>query len=299
MNTITIWQKKYKVYYKLISYLLPPLKEKYLLSKRKKVYKRVCSFIEQKNQYLTDTGGSFFISIWASSDLSSCHLLIENRVLSPRLDPKPFRISLTGRCTIDQPLKIKFDLEIVKLYLLQAGINSTDTIFKLYSALQKINSKLFKLNCDENSHFFIFAFWELLNEIDNFNKTFFEEIGYTCHFMILEYLRLKWQRKKYRYNKIYHFQSKSFENVLKIQKLFCFFRKETRLSIQCNLLFAPIVYKGLRMEEFDEDFENSKKGRPEVSFNQRTFLKDLSRDKELLTKFLGKSLIYRSFRKVI
>lgn len=111
---------------------------------------------------------------------------------------------------MDYPLKVEINKNALKLHLqslIKCKCIEVDQKNELYDKFLKgieyINSLLCVINYNEITYMFVYHFVTLIDEIDYLNQNLFYKMMIRCGLFMTEDLRLSYQRKNFRYNKLY------------------------------------------------------------------------------------------------
>lgn len=130
VNLTLKWQKKNKLKWKLLRYLFPFLENKLLESLRKSKINQFRRYLNMKNLNLMTEKGSensftYSLSMWHSSNYERGQVII----ISEQKDesgPKPFQLMVSGTGSVDQPLKICQNPDILIHHLRKVNILSKE-----------------------------------------------------------------------------------------------------------------------------------------------------------------------------
>ncbi len=215
MNQVCKWKKKNRIIFNLVTNFLPALRERYLKKYRKSVVKSLSLAIETKNkQWINER--PFEMLLWTSDDYEVAQLIVKHKYQDLK-DPQPIPVQFSGKLDINDPLIIHLNPALLNSHL--SLIHNRDPS-KVRAASNELRAKLFKLgkaissiHLYDNTIFFCYKMVNILNLIENVNKSTGQLVGLRINFVILEQLKVKYQKLKYRYNQIYHIKTKSFEKI--------------------------------------------------------------------------------------
>ena len=134
---------------------------------------------------------------------------------------------------------------------------------KVQTASKELRTKLFKLKMAlsslhlfDNKIYFAYKMIQILSTIESINKSTGAYVGLRINFIVIEQLKIKYQKLKYRYNQIYHIKSKNFEKIQMMREKFKEFQKfEDKFSHEFCLFLTPTFNNkrvGLLNSEIEE-----------------------------------------------
>lgn len=197
INQLCRWKKKSRYMFWLAENLFPVLTSHYLYRGRKAVFKSLQAYVESKNEQL-QKDKLYSLELWSGESYAVAQLIVVSA--SQELnDVQPFIVQISGNLELDDPMCIHLNPSLLSTHLWlhfdkdmeKVKPASIDTRKKLH----KLNALLNRLYLHDNSIYFCFKMIEILKTIDEVNSNVF---GIKINFVILEQLKVKYQKLKYR-----------------------------------------------------------------------------------------------------
>lgn len=301
LNAISKWKKKQKIIYSLVCRFLSPLEEKYLKKYRKKIFESMRQYIADRNNH-KDEEKEYNLELWVSDDFSAAQLIVKLRKKS-NLVAQPIPIQFTGLMTMDCPLEMQVNPALLQAHLMA---HFKGDVTKVEKQLQDLRKAIFELKkgfrnlyLHDLNLFFCNNLYELLDKMDTFNEGLGHKIDLRMNFVVIEQLKVKYQKQKFRYNQMYHLKTK---NIKKIQlfreKLLEFQTRHKMFTYQFMLFLTPSLKLGELQQltiEKEETNNTQMMGIKNYSYGQSGLITDLGENPELLEKFIksksAKSLV--------
>jgi hypothetical protein len=197
VNQLCKWKKKSLWMYSLAQNFFPICTSHYLRKGRKAVYKSLQTYVESKNEQLKKDK-QYSLQLWSDESFAVAQLIVISSS-QPFSDVQPFIVQLSGSMELDDPMCIHLNPSVLSTHL---WLYFDKDLEKVKPAMVEIRKKLFKLNglfsrlyLHDNSIYFCFKMIEILKTIDEINGNVF---GIKINFVILEQLKVKYQKLKYR-----------------------------------------------------------------------------------------------------
>lgn len=239
------WKKKHKLLFRFVSVFIPVLRDYFMLRARKAVVKSINNWIKDKNAqgYQERT---FEFELWTDEYCSVAQLIAKHRYQDLK-EAQPIIVQMSGNLHLDDPLTLSMNPYLLGTHLAlvhtkdQQGINRMGK--EIRSKINKLKMSLCGLYLFDNPIYFCFKVVSILNLIEDLNTNSLRRVGLKANFIILEQLKLKYQREKYRYNQIYHIKSKTFDKIDALrQKLIEFDSHKDKFTYQYCLFLTPTFH---------------------------------------------------------
>ena len=292
LNAISKWKKKQKIMYSLVCRFLSPLQDKYLKKYRRKIFSSMQQYVNDKNSH-KDEEKEYNIELWVSEDFSAAQLIVKSRKKShPMIQPIP--IQFTGSMTMDCPLEMQVNPSLLHAHL---TAHYKGDAAKVEKPLQDLRKAIFELKkgfrnlyLHDLSLFFCNNLYELMDKIDTFNEALGHKLDLKINFVVIEQLKVKYQKQKFRYNQMYHLKSKNISKIqLFRQKLLEFETRHKMFTYQFMLFLTPSLKLGDLQQltiEKEESNPTQMLGIKNYSYGQSGLITDLGENPELLEKFI-------------
>lgn len=153
---------------------------------------------------------------------------------------------MSGNSTQINPLKVTINEHVLKNHfakLIQNKYLKDEDLlpgYKLFNqGLIHIGEILKELNPVDDPVVFSYFSSCLLSEIERLNREIFQKFKVKCGLFITENLKLKDQKKNFRYNKLYLINSRSLDRLSDLQRTLKFYLRNDRIIKQFMLIFIP------------------------------------------------------------
>lgn len=300
VNRITKWGTKTKLKLKFVSYFLPHIRNYVLHKYQKKVVKKIFMYIENKNPIWRREKG-ITLNFWYSKCQTLGQLILRSCSNNGH-KLKPFQILLSGNSTQINPLKVSINESVLKnhfskliymKYLRKGDLQKGYTLFK--QGLIHIGEILKEINPVDDPVVFSYFSSCLLSEIERLNQKIFQKFKVKCGMFITENLKLKDQKRNYRYTKLYYINSRSLDRLNDFQKTLKFYLKNDRIIKQFMLIFLPfetvsrLSYASRISFTSQQSGDLKKKKKVDKIENvrsQRLIFRDLTKDSKAYKSFM-------------
>lgn len=163
-----------------------------------------------------------------------------------------------------EPYKLSVNYNLLLYYLKRNTLLEGEELKTFLKVFMKqifyFDNLLALINFYDSDIIFIYKILKIVKEIKTLNKIFFSQYLLKCSFGFLEQLKIKYQLKKFNYNKLFHIEGKNFEQILELKEKLKKYRYNEQISGHLYLFFTPIqIEKAMRFKLFDdENLENFK-----------------------------------------
>lgn len=197
VNQLCKWKKKSLWMFSLAQNFFPICAGHYLRKGRKAVFKSLQTYVESKNEQLKKDN-QYSLQLWSDETFAVAQLIVISST-QEFSDVQPFIVQMSGNMELDDPMCIHLNPSLLSTHLWlyfdkdmeKVKPASVDTRKKLH----KLNTLFNRLYLHDNSIYFCFKMIEILKSIDEINGNVF---GIKINFVILEQLKVKYQKLKYR-----------------------------------------------------------------------------------------------------
>lgn len=239
------WKKKHRIIFNLIKFFLPIFSDYYKLRARKVVAKSIRNCINDKNNQIAHEKPYEF-ELWNDPSFTVAQLIIKHRYQEYK-DAQPIMVQVSGNLSLDDPLTLNLNWTLISSHLRLLHPNdpalANALVVDIRGRLDKVKTSLQGLYLLDNSIYFCYKLLNFLNLIEDMNQTIFKSVGLKANFVILEQLKLKYQRAKYRYNQLYHVKSKSFDKIEQLRrKLIEFDTLKDKFTYQFMIFLTPTFH---------------------------------------------------------
>lgn len=214
------WKNKHRLIFNMISIFLPIFRDSYMLRARKAVAKSIRNCINEKNNQITHEKPYEF-EVWNDPSFTVAQLIVKHRYEEYK-EAQPIVIQISGNLYLDDPLTLHLNSTLIGSHLRMIFKHDPTMVTNMSkdigSKLNKIKISLQGLYLLDNTIYFCYKLLNFLNLMEDLNQNTFKSVGLKANFVILEELKLKYQRAKYRYNQLYHVKSKSFDKIEELRK---------------------------------------------------------------------------------
>jgi hypothetical protein len=236
------WKKKHKIIFSFISFFVPIITEYYKLRARKAVVKTIKNWIANKNN-LPQHERPFEYEMWTDEYCSVAQLIAKHRYQELK-DAQPIIVQISGNLHLDDPLTLALNPTLLGTHIAYVHGRDQNRINvmgkEIRNKFNKLKMSLSGLYIFDNPIYFCFKVVSILNLIEDLNTNTLRRVGLKAHFLILEQLKLTYQRQKYRYNQMYHIKSKSFDKIDAFrQQLIEFDAHKDKFTYQYCLYLTP------------------------------------------------------------
>lgn len=185
-------------------------------------------------------------------------LIVRHKYLELK-DSQPIPLQMSGKPDINDPLTLHVNPVLLNSHF--SLIHQKDPK-KIKEASNELRNKLFKLGMAigsihlfDNTIFFSYKMISILNMIESINKTTGIMVGLRINFVILEQLKVKYQKLKYRYNQIYQIKSKNFEKIQMLKEKLADFDATTDKFTQEYCIFLTPTFTTKRVTLLNSEIE--------------------------------------------
>lgn len=244
INQTAKWKQKYRIWY-FIGRLIPPFKEFCLKKARRGVAKNIGKSIEGSNLQREREGFNadkqYELGLWTSDDFSVAQLLIIHKNI-PIKQPFSIEVQFSGELDLDNPLKIKLHRELIETHL-NLVCSDEDRItlsHQIRESLYNIGLILEGVFLHDSPICFAYKMLTLIDALEAFNRGVGAMAGLRASFIVIEELKLRYQKLKYRYNQVYQVKSKLFDRIESLRKkLVEFSSLKDKFTYQFCLFLTP------------------------------------------------------------
>lgn len=208
----------------VISVLMPIMRSYYLLKARKAVVKAIRNKMKEKQNEVErsqDKQRSYELDFWTDKNCAVAQLIVIHKN-SERKEAQPVVIQVSGSLHLDDPLMLHLNPMLLDSHLNLLYNKDSKTVASLTreikNKLHKVSGCLSGLYLFDNPIYFCYKVLNLLILIEDLNQSTFKSVGLKANIVILEQLKVKYQRLKYRYNQLYQVKSKSFDKIEAFRK---------------------------------------------------------------------------------
>lgn len=238
INQISRWKKKPRL---LFSFTKPfPFISSIFLKKgQKKIVKSIQNTLDAKNSVWKRTK-NLELSIWTCSEYDKAQLIISQCSQEPK-EAQPVVIQMGGDLGLNNHLSLQVNPKhlYTQIRLISKG-KPEDTLKEYHNRFYHINNLLGALCLYDPEIVFCNKVLNILNAIESTNKHS-HVFGFQLSFIIIEGLKLKYQKAKYRYNQLYVLKTKSYQQIENFrQKLLEFEKNKDKFTYQYCLVLTPV-----------------------------------------------------------
>ncbi len=197
VNQLCKWKKKSLWMFWLAENFFPICANHYLRKGRRAVFKGLQAYIESKNEQLKKDK-QYCLQMWSDESFAVSQLIVicSSQEFS---DVQPFIVQMSGNMELDSPMCIHLNPSLLSthlwLYFDKDMEKVKPAMIDTRKKLHKLNTLFNRLYLHDNSIYFCFKMIETLKTIDEINGNVF---GIKINFVILEQLKVKYQKLKYR-----------------------------------------------------------------------------------------------------
>lgn len=198
INQLCRWKKKNKFLYSAIKIFCPIIEKSILLKGRKAVVKSMSNYIATKNEQLVKEKANIEMELWHDSAFCVAQLIIKSLTQELK-DPQPIVIQLSGKLDIDDPITINLNPTLLNTHLWLHHQKDSEMMklasYEIRKKLHKLGVIFSRFYLHDKPIVFCYKLLEILKAIEEVNNN---KIGMRMSFIILEQLKLKYQKMKYR-----------------------------------------------------------------------------------------------------
>jgi len=172
-----------------------------------------------------------------------------------------------------------------------------DYILTVRRAISKLNKFLRLIIITDDNLFFVSKFMQFLDELKEVNEKVFSQLYLQSSIYIMEDLEIKYQKRNFRYNKMHRIESSNMEDLIQLKKMIILNMKNDKLKLQFQMFFMSLAnYKENQTDS--TTLEQAQEHTKVVSYGQKNYFKDLTKDTEAYKKLMRKRINKKIFSKV-
>lgn len=161
--------------------------------------------------------------------------------------PKPFQLMLTGTASVDKPLRITPNPNLLIHHLRSINIENVAETKRTFSIFNKLldllNVHLLQIYYNDSGIVFMHSVLTFMKRLRKINENFLSLLLVRASLVYVESAKFKYQRKNMHFNSIHVIDKCGFKDMQKLKQLMKMHKLSSKTSGYFGLFFTPIGFK--------------------------------------------------------